>query len=225
MVLSVLGGFTAGFVHVLSGPDHLSAITPLSVDNPEHSAASGLRWGLGHTFGLCTLGLLALLLREAFPVQWLTGTSEKAVGIVLIGIGLWSIKKALAKKIHIHHHNHDGHLHVHVHSHQSIEPNEHHISKTHRHTHIAVVIGVLHGFAGTSHIIGIVPALAFTTRQESILYLLFFGIGTVIAMTLFSGIIGYLAVRFADRIADLHKKLLVLSGSVAVLVGLIWVIL
>ncbi len=225
MVLSVLGGFTAGFVHVLSGPDHLSAITPLSVDNPKQASLSGLRWGLGHTFGVCLLGMIALFLRESFPAEWLSGSSEKLVGIVLIGIGLWSIKKALAKKIHIHHHHHDGQQHAHVHSHQSIKPVEIHTNTNHHHTHIAAFIGVLHGFAGTSHIFGIVPALAFSTRQESILYLVFFGIGTVIAMTLFSSVIGFFAIRFADRVADLHKKLLVVSGSVAVLVGFVWIII
>ncbi len=41
-------GLVAGFVHVLSGPDHLAAIAPYAVDGKSRAWRTGVRWGLGH---------------------------------------------------------------------------------------------------------------------------------------------------------------------------------
>jgi hydrogenase/urease accessory protein HupE len=42
----VFAGFLAGFLHVLSGPDHLAAIAPYSVDGRVRAWRTGVRWGL-----------------------------------------------------------------------------------------------------------------------------------------------------------------------------------
>ena len=53
-------GFLAGFVHVLSGPDHLAAIAPYAVDGKSRAWRTGVRWGLGHAAGVLGVGLLVL---------------------------------------------------------------------------------------------------------------------------------------------------------------------
>ncbi|MGO6719233.1 High-affinity nickel transporter, partial [Rhizobium ruizarguesonis] len=57
-------GLLAGFVHVVSGPDHLAAIAPYAVDAKARAWRTGIRWGVGHSAGVVGVGLFALLLRD-----------------------------------------------------------------------------------------------------------------------------------------------------------------
>ena len=53
MVASYVGkGLFLGVVHVLSGPDHISAIATLSVGSSWGAFWLGVRWGCGHSTGL-----------------------------------------------------------------------------------------------------------------------------------------------------------------------------
>ncbi len=90
-------GLLAGFVHVLSGPDHLAAIAPYAVDGKSRAWRTGVRWGLGHAAGVLGVGLLVLALREALPVEAVSAWGERLVGLALIGIGIWGICAALAR--------------------------------------------------------------------------------------------------------------------------------
>jgi high-affinity nickel permease len=67
MILPSLSGLVAGTVHVVSGPDHLAAIAPLSAEGKTGSWRIGFRWGLGHSSGVLLVGLISLLLREVLP--------------------------------------------------------------------------------------------------------------------------------------------------------------
>lgn len=54
-----------GFVHVLTGPDHLSAIATLSVNVGNFRAFwYGVRWGVGHSIGLVLVGSVFLVLEN-----------------------------------------------------------------------------------------------------------------------------------------------------------------
>ena len=74
-----IAGIVAGFIHVLSGPDHLAAIAPYAVDGKSRAWRTGVRWGLGHTTGVLGLGLLLLLLRDALPLDAVCGISRSSV--------------------------------------------------------------------------------------------------------------------------------------------------
>src|SRR5438067_13658001 len=104
-MLTLLAGFASGLAHVLSGPDHLAAIAPISVKHPRRSWVAGLRWGIGHASGVCVVGALSLLLRGLIPMDLISNSSEGVVGLLLIGIGAWALRKAL--QIHSHEHSHD----------------------------------------------------------------------------------------------------------------------
>ena len=43
-------------------------------------------------------------------------------------------------------------------------------------------MGVLHGVAGTSHFLGVLPALAMPTRAAALVYIAAFGGGSILAM-------------------------------------------
>src|SRR5262245_37878085 len=120
IMIAAVTGLIAGLVHVWSGPDHLAAIAPLAVRQPQRSWLPGVRWGFGHSAGVGVVGLLSLWLRDALPVEWLSSWGERLVGVMLLGIGLWGLRKAFQSQIHTHEHEHDGdrHMHVHVHARQ-----------------------------------------------------------------------------------------------------------
>jgi ABC-type nickel/cobalt efflux system permease component RcnA len=213
-------GLAAGMVHVLTGPDHLAAIAPLSLNSRKSNWLIGFKWGIGHTGGVFVVALLALLFRELIPINLLSSYSERFVGIILIGIGLWGLKKVLFKNIHMHEHVHDGQRHIHIHTHQSLE--EHNKIEAHNHSHAAFGIGIIHGFAGSSHLLGILPALALPTRLGAITYLGAFGIGTITAMVIFSIIMGSLAVKFSFFGIKAYQGLLTTFSIAAIVIGGFW---
>ncbi len=221
-MLSVILGFAAGSIHVLTGPDHLAAVAPLAIENRDKSISIGFKWGIGHTGGVCLLGFLGLALREIIPMNFISGYSERIIGIILIGIGLWGIRKAYYNKVHVHYHEHDGNKHIHFHSHG--KEMSHEAPNAHFHTHTAFAVGIMHGFAGTSHIFGILPALAFTSRIDGVFYLLFFGVGTLAAMTAFAAIIGYLSKYLEVKGTIIIQRMLASFSAAAIFIGFYWIL-
>src|SRR5689334_13731696 len=88
-------GALAGLFHVLSGPDHLTAVAPLALADRRRGWLAGWTWGIGHASGVVVVAVLALLLRDALPpVDVLSAWSERLVGGALIGIGLWGLRRS-----------------------------------------------------------------------------------------------------------------------------------
>ncbi|HXI52957.1 MAG TPA: hypothetical protein VNH84_15685, partial [Candidatus Saccharimonadales bacterium] len=197
-MLAILTGLLAGGVHVLSGPDHLAAVAPLAVQD-RSAWRSGLRWGLGHSSGVLLVGVLSLLLRGLLPLDTVSSLAERLVGIVLVGIGIWGFRLACGNRLHshLHAHGHTSHVHMHVHAgplghtHGEAGAGGHHRAG-HGHSHAALLVGTLHGVAGTSHFLGVLPALAFPHWSQTLAYLVAFGVGTVGSMVAFASAIGWI---------------------------------
>jgi hypothetical protein len=227
MLVITIGGLAAGMLHVLSGPDHLAAVAPLAADTSGSRWRAGFSWGIGHTSGVLFVGVLALLLRDVLPMNAISSWSERLVGVALIAVGLWGARRAFRTRVHVHSHVHDGSVHSHVHFHGTGAVT--HASRAgagpaHRHTHLSFVFGVLHGLAGSSHVLGILPALALPTREASITYLLAYGVGNVTAMTGFASAIGFVAARAEGGGVQLYRGLLATCSVAAIAVGAIWLI-
>ncbi len=217
----ILTGLLAGVLHVISGPDHLAAIAPLTFASWRKAITIGFRWGLGHSSGVLFVGLLALLFREMLPIESLSGGAEKLVGVLLIGIGIWGLRRASRTHLHFHEHAHDGDTHVHFHAHTSGHHPEH--RAPHHHTHTAFVVGTIHGIAGSSHLLGVIPALVLPSRTQSISYLCSFGLGTIGGMIIFSYTIGIIGKSCASQ--PRRYKLLAIAASLgAVVLGCYWTI-
>ncbi|HKI68188.1 MAG TPA: sulfite exporter TauE/SafE family protein [Verrucomicrobiae bacterium] len=219
-MIVVLTGIAAGLAHVLTGPDHLTAIAPLAVRRPKRAWVPGVRWGLGHSAGVGVVGLLSLWLRDLIPVHLISSWGERLVGVMLFGIGLWALRKAMKFDIHTHEHEHDGERHIHVHAHHHEKAQ--HEADAHRHTHAAFGIGTLHGLAGSSHFLGVLPMLALPTNAEAISYLIAFGVGTVVAMAAFSWGMGFVATRCAARGLKIYRGLMGFCAAGAMGVGCFW---
>jgi sulfite exporter TauE/SafE len=194
----VLAGLLAGFVHVLSGPDHLAAIAPYAVQGKARAWKTGVRWGLGHSAGVFVVGLLAMLARHAISIDLMSEWAERGVGMVLIGIGIWALRKALRLS-------------------SSALP-------AHPHGREAFAVGTVHGLAGSSHLLGVLPALALPTDAAAAAYLLLFGIGTVAAMAVFSSAIGWVSNHHRARAVRTQGALLATCAVCAIAVGTFWLL-
>jgi hypothetical protein len=82
-------------------------------------------------------------------------------------------------------------------------------------------MGVIHGLAGSSHLFGVLPALAFATRAESAVYLGGFGAGAIVAMSSFAAVMGLLRTRLSLRYSS---SLLYASSAAALVIGGVWLV-
>jgi hypothetical protein len=199
-----IAGAVAGLVHVLSGPDHLAAIAPYAVADRARSWRTGVRWGLGHSAGVLAVGLLMLVARHAVPIEALSAHGELGVGFALVGIGAWGVRAALRGPGHSHRHDHS--------------------RQRHDHGHAALAVGTLHGLAGSSHLLGILPALALPSDAAASAYLLCFATGSVAAMGTFASCIGWVAGRRVTSGPNVQRVLLGVCSGFAVLLGGLWLV-
>ena len=125
-----------------------------------------------------------------------------------------------------HPHRHDGSTHVHVHVHATAQPPAAgvHAAAPHDHTHASFAFGILHGLAGSSHVLGILPALALPTRALSATYLVSYGLGNIASMTAFSSAMGVVAGRAHDGGARTYRALLYACSALALVVGGVWLV-
>lgn len=218
MTAPLIAGFLAGSVHVLAGPDHLAAVAPFALRQRWRAWISGIQWGVGHTVGVGLIALAAWWLRGLLPLERISGWSEQIVGVVLVAIGIWTIRAALRRRIHVHRHTHGSapHVHPHIHGHGA--------SSDHDHSHAPLWIGFLHGAAGSAHFVAILPALALGSSVEAASYLTGYAGGTVASMVAFTIVLGTLSVRLGGSSSRFYEGFLVTAGGMAVVVGAIWLI-
>jgi hypothetical protein len=215
--LILLTGALAGLFHVLSGPDHLAAVAPLAAENGRRGWVAGWTWGFGHASGVVVVALLAIVLRDLLPpIDILSAWGERVVGVALIAIGLWALRRGLNISPGAHHHGPIAHDHVHVHAGPPW-------ARRLGHAHASFFMGILHGIAGSSHFLGVLPALALSTRGAAVEYIAAFGVGTVAAMTAFAAAIGSAGARVHHR-AALHRGMMLTAATLAIAVGGFWLV-
>jgi hypothetical protein len=194
MMFAFFAGVAAGLLHVFAGPDHLAAVAPLAADSDRKHWKTGLQWGIGHTAGVVLIAALLLLLSEQLPLDAISGYSERIVGVALIAVGAWGVWKAR----------------------QARQP--------HTHAGASFAMGTLHGLAGSSHLFGVLPALAFSLQRDAVLYLAGFGIGAMAGMSAFAAVVGLVSVKLARRNSAHLRSLLYASSAAALVVGGMWLV-
>lgn len=228
----LLFGFVAAAAHVLAGPDHLAAIAPLALNTKFRPWLIGMAWGIGHLAGMLVIGILFFFFRELIPIEIISAYSERIVGFLLILIGIWALVRLFnynrqTQHKHVHTHNDtegNAFIHVHDHDHSDSAKHGHPHQEFERQTYLAALgIGIIHGLAGVSHIISLLPTLAFTSRIDSALYLIGFGGGTIAAMVLFSVILGIISKYSSQKRKEVvYKAVNAIAGIGAIFVGFIW---
>ena len=88
-------GFSLGLVHVLAGPDHLSALAALSVGTSWKAFVLGFRWGLGHSTGLIVVAIIFIALKGELDLRSLGRYCDFIVGMFMIGLGCYGVIGAL----------------------------------------------------------------------------------------------------------------------------------
>ncbi len=230
ILLPLFAGLMAAVLHVISGPDHLAAVTPFALESKRSAWRIGMTWGVAHLTGMLLIGLLFMLFRQLIPVEAISAYSEQLVGVVLIAVGAWALYAVFrksSKHSHLHLHQEEApfmHKHPHTHTEPVLHGHKHGTIPQHRGL-ATFSIGFLHGLAGIAHFILFLPVLGFETRTESVAYIVGFGLGTVLAMTVFTLVLG----RLSDLAKNWHNPLFfkgvrVAGGLFALLIGVYWLL-
>jgi len=96
-------GLLMGIIHVLSGPDHLSALATLSGTNIRagndyiESFLLGIKWGLGHAVGLIVVGAVLISIDMTFNEKVST-ILEAFVGVFMMALGIYGMHKAFKQR-------------------------------------------------------------------------------------------------------------------------------
>ncbi len=228
--LPLLSGVIMSIIHVVSGPDHLAAVTPLAISSKKKSWAIGMIWGIGHVLGMLILGVVFILIKDQITIDLISGYGEFIVGFLLIAIGLWALirlrKNHGGHQGHIHPHVHDEEVHIHRHSHKHQKEHFHEHTKTHKQNLFsALTIGIVHGVAGLSHLVAILPTLALPSKSSAAFYLGGFGAGTIAAMVAYAYALGIITYK-ADEKQKLNISIYLrfFGGIMALGVGIMWIV-
>jgi high-affinity nickel permease len=192
-------GFLLGMRHALEA-DHVAAVAVLATraKTLRQAVPLGVMWGLGHTLTLFAFGAVIVVLNTSIPEQF-AQLLEALVGLMLVGLGLDVLYRLVKKRIHFHIHRHrDGNAHIHAHSHQGEKL---HDPARHSHEHFkgmsgrALAVGMMHGLAGSAALV-LLTMQTLEPVSTKIVYIVLFGVGSMIGMGLLSMIIA-IPLRYA----------------------------
>ncbi len=205
----LLLGLVTGLRHSIEA-DHVAAVVSVVASNHKNikrASMLGAIWGLGHTISLFTAGLLVLLLAVNIS-ETVSSRLEFGVGIMLLFLGVttftgWSIGKFLkglrhqksssssspssSSHKHIHHHHQDNVVHSHGHVHDA----------EHGHGHKSLIVGMVHGMAGSGALLLIVLS-TINSIPLGLAYIAIFGAGSIGGMAGISTLIGIPFVKLAN---------------------------
>jgi len=214
-------GLAVGLQHAFE-PDHVSAVTSqiskrkykiqtvkqLIKESTFKSSILGALWGAGHTTTLVIIGLLLFLFSINIPSNVFLGF-EFIVGIMLVFLAITTFSnKKLFKLRHAHPHAHsNGTLHTHPHDHDG----------EHKHTHKSYLIGCIHGLAGSGSLV-VLMASTLGDIETVMSFILIFGFGSIIGMTIISNLIG-LPFALTNKFGAASKTLRYIACSASLLIG------
>lgn len=244
-LLAVLAlGFLLGMRHA-TDPDHVIAVTTIVARHRTTRGAAliGAAWGVGHTLTILLVGSGIILFRWVIPGR--VGLSmELAVGVMLIVLGIANLRaflglarrtaaaapvEAAPARVHSHAHSHGDYVHTHSHGHRP-EAHPHRSDQTpigwlDRHFGGVglyqlvrpLVVGIVHGLAGSAAV-ALLVLTAIGNPRWSVLYLLVFGVGTIVGMMVITAAIA-LPFALSPRQSRFAGRLRLASGLISVAFG------
>jgi sulfite exporter TauE/SafE len=212
-------GFLVGVYHAKDA-DHLAAVGTIVAERKSlwSSALVGGVWGLGHTISLFIAGIFVVLLNFEISEQT-ERILEFGVGIMLTFLGLNVLRKLFkGGKFHFHTHEHGEHAHPHLHEPgKQGEPHTHHGLKF---TPRALIVGMIHGLAGSGGLM-LVYLPTIETQTLKLIYIIVFGIGSIGGMILMSFLVGLPFHLTAGRFDRFNSILQGVAGLVSIAFGLL----
>ncbi len=215
----LLLGLVTGLRHSMEA-DHVAAVSTMIASNNgnvKRASILGAIWGLGHTSALFIVGLIVLLLAVNIPHE-ISNRLEFGVGIMLIflaittltGLNIGRMFKGIrgGKNAHSHPHSHNDFVHIHTHTHAG----------NHHHTHKSLIIGMIHGMAGS----GALMLVVLSTIQSvplGLAYVAIFGAGSIASM---AGVSALMGIPFAKLGNSFRFKLALryTAGIVTLFIGI-----
>ena len=180
----------------------------VSVKSFRNSIKIGISWALGHmmTAGIITVALFYF--RESFLTRLLPHFG-KIAGVMLIMLGLWSLKDAAF--FHSHAHSHDGIVHSHAHLHAN--------SSRHSHAHRHMLgIGIIHGLASNDELLILLTAsLGVATFGGIMLGIGFFSIGVILGMAVFSAFFAFPLLKYNSE--KVYRLFSLFTGAISIAYG------
>lgn len=231
MLLSVLGlGLLLGMQHALEA-DHVAAVS--SVVSRQKGIRSismhGAIWGLGHTLTLLLVAGTCILLKTSLDEK-IAERLEFGVGIMLVALGAHVLWRLWRERVHFGTHAHaDGTKHMHAHSHKH-DTARHHQHSAHEHVHPhnqgirgipwrTLLVGTMHGMAGSAALV-VLAASSIESPAQGLLYVLLFGLGSVVGMAALSAVIAVPLTWSAKSLTVANRALQACIGIFTIAVGM-----
>lgn len=216
LLSTLLLGFLVGLQHAIQ-PDHVAAVASIAAENKSSRSIvrHGVAWGVGHTSTLFLIGSACLLLVSTIP-DTIASLLELVVGVMLVLLGGSLIYRLWRDRVHFHTHKHEAELlHFHAHSHRG-DVAAHAISR-HDHRHPRNIpwrtfsVGLVHGMAGSAALV-VLTASTLESPWWGMLYILIFGLGSVVGMAVLSAVIAIPLSRSADRLTMVNRSFQIAIG-------------
>ena len=209
-LLPLLTALVAGFAHALE-PDHMAAVTTFVSRRPRplEAVGFGVRWGVGHSASILVVGVALVALNLRVP-EGLTRGLEFGVGGMLLALGLWLLWNVLHERAHR------------LAAVPSTTPPDAAEGHAHGHRHGSLWVGMAHGLAGTAPLVALLPAATARSGWSAAGYLLFFGVGTTLAMGLYAIAAGLVFDRAGARAPALGGTLRALTAVGSAVLGVVW---
>ncbi|NQY33755.1 MAG: hypothetical protein HRT37_02065 [Alteromonadaceae bacterium] len=203
-MLSVIGlGIAIGLFHAFD-VDHVVAMATF-VDKKSKLKPIlyyAIKWGTGHGGVLLLLGVLLAFIGIQLP-DWFVHYSEITVGLLLIYLGC-RVLGYLTK---------NGHT-------SSQSKNQSVITKL-KHDHAPILIGMLHGVAGSASVLMILPNMM---KAQFLIHIALFSMGCLLGMFCFGLCLGFMqsfVTKHNQNMADIFTRCL---GFSSIGLGSVWII-
>jgi nickel/cobalt exporter len=236
MLSLLITGLGLGLLHALDA-DHVMAVSALSNRKPslKRTLKFSAHWAFGHGSVLIVLGLLFFGLGVALP-KAIQQIAESSVGVLLIVLGLacfWQFHKEkiiLNKHTHEHSQGSIEHTHLHVADHAKNHDTDN-LNKTDpkpespqqvKEAHTPVMVGILHGLAGSAPALALIPAMMHTSLAEAMGYLLLFSTGVLFSMVAFGLSFGLVQKQLQQKSVRVFNGSRKVIASAAVGIGCYW---
>ena len=155
---------------------------------------------------------LAIIFGLAFP-DVISKWAELFVGIMLIGLGVFSLHTLHKERLHINIHSH-GDIH---HAHYVTKENPPH------HDHRPLLVGVAHGAAGSAPALALLPSINQASAFSTLSYLLIFSFGVLTSMAIF----GFLLSQTQKGLGKIHVQFVdgfrAIISIATIALGVFWI--
>ncbi len=215
-------GLMIGMQHALEA-DHVAAVSSIAAreSSLKKIVLHGTVWGVGHTLALMAFAGSVLILELEIGAQ-VAGWLEFGVGVMLVILGGHLLFRVYRNRVHFHTHKHGDVRHFHAHSHAGEATDHRQIAHDHEHPQKlplrTLVVGLVHGMAGSAALL-ILTAAAQTSVMSGMIYVIIFGLGSILGMAALSVVIAVPIAYSAKYLSWTNNGLQLIVGVATIGLG------